>query len=533
MPIIERLVVRYDVDPSGATRGMQQAANAVVTGSNRVTRAADGARLNVNKLGNAFGNVAGAMLGIPPVAGRVVDVLGDFFVGGAVTAALLGGLAIAGAAWRNLTSDMKDSEEQAKNTLDELLKLGREARNQEEGKLRVQRVQAEIAKGDLGISIRRLQQAQEEGVFSPERARRIAELQAQQAQLQNVIDRTTDALKGLADKASGSVGELNDQLADLNIKATFATEAVEKMVDEAVFGVQKGGTGLRTLEPALAGGGRVPMDQFIPFRRITSDNLGRGGGATDNSIKEFGLGSELRAKLEELFDARTILSTAAGGLLTGGTSMLFGAITDKLVTKLGSVFGASVEKLEKALQQNTLALRLVSSDVLKARLGEAGLTDEGQAIAKAISATLQNVGLGGPNKILSLFAELEKVGIDTETFKKVAQQLGINLDVVNVEVLQQFLDQLTRAGAGLDDLSDAADSVTEALRNVPSGFKVALARFNATVPAAGTPAASARGITINNVNLPGIRSVREFEDWVRQQAARGGASVLSPSYSRG
>lgn len=87
----------------------------------------------------------------------------------------------------------------------------------------------------------------------------------------------------------------------------------------------------------------------------------------------------------------------------------------------------------------------------------------------------------------------------------------------------------------LNPLKEAANQTAQALRNVPEGFKVALARFNATegvgaVPGGaggGGPAAAAAGsgftLTIMgdlNVAAP---NPEEFERQLRQRARRGGA----------
>lgn len=86
-----------------------------------------------------------------------------------------------------------------------------------------------------------------------------------------------------------------------------------------------------------------------------------------------------------------------------------------------------------------------------------------------VAAELEKLKLGG--------LQIDRSGL-LEAAEKLAQDIG-NFDSEVGGVTDQFTDDMGRAQNEFDRLADTTAKLNEELRNVPAGFKVALARFNA------------------------------------------------------
>ncbi|HYE57658.1 MAG TPA: hypothetical protein VD948_04095, partial [Rhodothermales bacterium] len=129
-------------------------------------------------------------------------------------------------------------------------------------------------------------------------------------------------------------------------------------------------------------------------------------------------------------------------------------------------------------------------------------------------------------------AELEAAGLSLEELKEIAARVGISLEELTPDTLQAFLDQIGKATEGLAEMG-------EELRNAPEGFKVALARFNASTPeavVAGAGTASYVAPQVNQTFMPGAFTIqgktgeelwRDFQRVYEREAARGGATVFA------
>ena len=158
---------------------------------------------------------------------------------------------------------------------------------------------------------------------------------------------------------------------------------------------------------------------------------------------------------------------------------------------------------------NTIAGKL---DLLQRRADLLDLTPTQQfsqmrsAFLGALGDTAQKPALLGGNPLLAgLERQLRGLDIATEQGRKALQDIvaqmfsAFTTGKITFEQLgelspQQFLDflgSLEGLGDSLDNAADSANKTAEALLNVPSGFKVSLARFNASIAEdlqAATPA---------------------------------------------
>ena len=234
------------------------------------------------------------------------------------------------------------------------------------------------------------------------------------------------------------------------------------------------------------------------------------------------------------------------GLQDIGSNLAASAISHLvgvMLSDLKELF-AGVDKLAIAMERNTRALT-ASADFLKRRVEGSGLGEFADMVAAAAEGVLDRIAVGeaDPKQAIvflqaKIFEALGKArGIDlsgpaTEetralydeavaTLNVLAKSLGLDLTGFNEDTLRQLAEALSKAGFGLDDLADSARRTSEALRNVPSGFKIALATFNATqgVAMAGVGGAASVAhygdvyIDAQSKSPPVV-----YQEWLREQA---------------
>lgn len=439
----------------------------------------------LNRLRGPLTTIAAGAAGANSQAVRLVSTLGMLGLGGGVTAAILAAatpIVTTFNKWSDAAKKYDEALSGASKRLDEIIR---------------KRAQG----GQLGAFEDMVSAQTRAGEIRRERADILANPRALFGQLtkgqQAAVARLSAELAAWERRVDAAKVAMQEGIPA--IEGITVAVAKLKTLADVTFG-----PGLRSPSPTLTGGGRIAMDGTTRLRRITRDNLGMGGGATDNAVRGPNIGGFIRS----LFDPKQF----ATSLLSGGISTLIGGA----MGAIGGLFNQAASRLADAMEQNTRALR-ATADFLAERLTESGFGVEAKAIAKALQETINRIavgdlesGLPGLGQLSTLMAELAKVGIDADTFRKVAASLGIDVGSINADILQQFLDQLTKAGSGLDELENSARRTSEALRNVPSGFKVALAAFNATV------AIDARGQSPEAIALA---LQREF---ARMQARGGG-----------
>lgn len=83
------------------------------------------AGLSTGRLGNQFANLAGRIAHTSPIVGNLASVLGDFAIGGVVTAGVLGGLAAIAVAYDKLTESTRKAKEETVKAMDAIDKAAR------------------------------------------------------------------------------------------------------------------------------------------------------------------------------------------------------------------------------------------------------------------------------------------------------------------------------------------------------------------------------------------------------------------------
>ena len=222
--------------------------------------------------------------------------------------------------------------------------------------------------------------------------------------------------------------------------------------------------------PAGAGGMAGTRPTAPPI-----DSLFGGGGALGPSFMD-NVGEMFRST----FDPKNLGMGLAQGIASGGVSFLMSGLT----TVFQGLFGG-MSSLERAIRDNTRILDLVSSQRFAEELTNAGFGDAAVSMRDELRRLLEEIALGNvpfQNGVARLLNRqiLEQSGFDVNMAEQIAAALGIDLEnFASLDALRQFLTALERGTGALDGLGDAARSVTGALLNVPTGFKVALNRFRA------------------------------------------------------
>lgn len=114
--------------------------------------------LSTGRLGNQFANLAGRIAHVHPIVGNLSNILLDFAVGGAVGAAVLGGLTLIAVAWDKLTESTRKAREEGDRVTKSLVAQARAAREATiagaEASQLIEEIKLQTAKQASGVGIR-------------------------------------------------------------------------------------------------------------------------------------------------------------------------------------------------------------------------------------------------------------------------------------------------------------------------------------------------------------------------------------------
>ena len=481
-----RLMVVIGADTSEATAGFDR----VNRGLDGIGKRAGQARIGTKQFEGALRSLASETLGYNSQLVRLGSLLSTFAVSGGVTIGVLGGAALIGAALKHMTEDAKKFEESLKGVVSGLDNLVR--KQGFGGQFDLFQMKANAQAGAAGVRAE----------MAPLQARRDALLQTPAAfRLPGVWDAalrdvqaSLEPLQRDLETWERRIGAVDRAFQDAIPSIEGITVVATRMADQlAAFRNVNLGFGPEL--DARVGARRAAPDtrpdwvKNLPRELTPMSGSGSGGGAT--------------AGASRFADAVDKFTGGVGDMLKGTFSMsgltqiganLTSQVVGKLLGEVMGLFNRSAQRLADVMEQNTRALT-ASNDFLQDRLGAAGLSGVADEARDAVRETLDRFAVGDltrgppgrirPNPLgLTLGEELAQRGIDLSVLEKIASTLGISLDALSADVLQSFYDQLVKA-------TEATENFTEAMRNAPRGFKVALARFNASSPESG--AAWARG----------------------------------------
>lgn len=550
---INEMFVRVGADTTGLQRGMRDAENRIRGFGNSV------GKVNLDRLRGPLTTVAAQLTGLNPALSTLSSTLLSMAAGGAVTAGAVAGITAIGFAYRKLTEDTRKAREEHEKLVEKINETTRAriaaSPQGMQDTIASLRAQLDAAFARRGAAQSDLAAAQMAGPLFPV-SNFLASGAARKAE-QEVIDLSRElynASKAFADSWR-EAQRLDGMLLSVASSADRAKEASEKFWKDFGKRVQRLEAEVMTsnwARNAMVGRVGLPLQGALPLGDLgvrpnaglgllPAATGGVGGGRTDNAVKDFAdaVGSfrqGVKDMVSDVFGKEGIRSIGAN-LATQGIGFAAG----KIMEQAGRMFTSAAERLAAAMRQNAQALQ-ATAKFLADRLSASGMKDQATEIAAALQRAIDRMrvntgGVEGLSDVIILIKELQRAGIEFETVKEIAKTLGITLEAINADTLQQLLEQLNRAGAGVDSLADATERAAEALRNVPEIWNAALGRFRATRTAAGNLLAPGATYAFSgNIVLPNVRSGSDFYREVANEAtrrtARGGAPVIVDSNQR-
>lgn len=144
-------------------------------------------------------------------------------------------------------------------------------------------------------------------------------------------------------------------------------------------------------------------------------------------------------------------------------------------------------------------------------------------VFKAVSIALLTL-MWGANNLLASFGDANAQK-EAERIQESLRKLWLGIDTHGAVPAAELGDVLDNTSGSLNDLSTAADKVAESLSNVPAGYKVALARYNADWGASpgwsgGAPPPPSTSVVINGDIITDANSIGALADDAVAEAKR-------------
>lgn len=506
MATLANLVVKVTADAKEFTTGINQARS----GTNAFTRdarhltvvngglsrsfrtsgaAASRAAVDFNKLRGPLASVANGVLKLPPGLASVASILGSFALSGGVLAGAIVGLAALGLAWKKLKGDADEAREALKSAADQALRIrAAESHVDIETTKNINALSGGIFKQRNKVS--RLE------MLGYERSNP-AKLREERARLQSMI--------GQRDTLRGSLLKNLPELDAIEAVATSAkTHARE--TERAAEAWKKVRAEVAALPwSPLAGTGRMGAHKSIGGTSTMFERPPEPGPRMSFGDRALGFASATGLSFKDAISSRMKQLTdpsALGGMLAGGAMSLAASAVGKLVgtiSRLGGTSEAAARQIAAAQQRMVQSLR-DSVINLTGSTSDKALVDVRKTIADQVAALvaggLVNFPIGTTGSAReraarsgvardAFLAQLGNVGSFDALIKMVEGMKPLfgttnqGLDAYN-DLLKLVTALTDNAKKEIEGLGNAAKAASEALRNVPQGFKIALARFNAT-----------------------------------------------------
>lgn len=491
MPTIDSLAVRLEADVQVFQQQLDRAraelskfatnAESTANATAKIGKGSTAAVPGLRSLNGAFVTLTRQITGVPPVVGQFTNVLGTLAIGVGPMALALAGVTALAAAFVLVTREARE----AKKAAEEAGKAVTNAWLARQTQGDVDLIQQQGAIGaQLDTQARKVQRA----VAARENKEYLAKLNADLLDLQTqyeqatalLTERRTERQKEAADRAAREQKRASDEirkaLKEQEEAAEAAARAMGRLNDfyraNRQFIIRMPVTGDPTTSPGgvtrFGGAGdRVLVGQNLP-RQITPVPEPSG---VPNFI----------GNLMGQFDPKLI----ASGLATGFISNMVNLAIPKLAE-----LGKSILGLGSAADRMAVALRKLGesweAELRILRGGESGavaqlVQDAQRRINEAFEIILQ--GVSGRDRaaigIPRLDASVDTMAEFEAEMARIREQwiaAGLSMDDFNVmlEIARENFDRLN-------------DSLRDAARNIPQGYKIALAQFNATTPTAAAP----------------------------------------------
>jgi hypothetical protein len=464
-----------------ATGAATPAANAM----NSITTASTRATPSLNRLNNAFISLGRQITGVPPVIGQFTGVLGPLAIGAGPLALALAGLTALAGGFMLVTKEARAAKKAAEEAIDASNKRWRDIQTQgdaalidEQGVLRVQLVaQAE--------KVERAKAAHENKEYL---AKLNAELLAiQRAYLQTttlLTDRRNDRAREQAERTAKAEEKAANDAASAWARAYAQMEEAARervgFTPDLALPDPLAMKGFAIIFPAAK-----DADNALAQLRSTVEKLNRELGMVPvGSVtpgQSGGFLGRLGGTIGDMLNPETIISGLATGFISTGINTVVGGITKVI----GSLFGLGSAAAEAA-QRMQAAVNNIRAEI--ARMGGdtelANFFDlQSQTQRQLESLGVPTGGLLDTQNINELRAWLQAVADSP-----VADLAGWNDEVGLV---------MTWLAGKMKELGQEFSGLTDSMRNIPTGFKIALAQFNATAVSSGvSPLVNRYGVDV-------------------------------------
>lgn len=440
----------------------------------------------IGRLNDALITMTRTATGVPPVVGKLTDVLGSFMIGVGPMVPILAGITGIAVGFAKIT---EASREARKATADLLERLQALAKSQQDPIVQMSE-DALAAAVQVEKAAKKLAAVSTPKTITTEDNRgnrstrtimpNVKDMQEAHAHLDTWRAAYQAALAGIGDIAEASFQKIKplaattSGFADEAERAAKAWQRVREEVDKTAY---------KITVPDIAG---RAQDQW--FRVEDREKKARGWDqpmpvpAGPVATAPGGLFGAAMGSIKGMLKPKDILNNALGGLASGGISFAIGAVTNHAGEALGklseSIFGMSEASKEAAAQMR------MSINSIRAEIA-AWSGDETAArffrMQSDFIDRLKSAGLYSPDAGLEKATTAEELKAAFEAWVK--RMLANPREVIAggfADAFKNVPDLMKWLEGAIENLGKTITTVNDALRNMPAGWKVNLAAFNAT-----------------------------------------------------
>lgn len=519
----------------------------IIASTQQMTTTAALTTSQFSKLRTATVAVANAAAGANPIFAQTSAVIGAMAGTGGVLALAVAGIAALGLAYNRATKDARELKEEQERLNKQLERAGRERAGLVAGAENITRDAAVKRMSEITALLAQLRTPQFRDVTDAKSGMVIAR---ERLNVEGQILKLSQEYAALANRALGVDGKRADEAAKVSEEAMRAAEAFEQLL-------QSGKDINRELSESLAKLIEIADEAALAFRqRDALRNLAPGSGVITRPSSVTGMprsvtristptpavpGESVNTRLKNFLKGQLDPQQIISSIASGGITALVGAAADfaggllthaKRAKEALRLHMEAVNDWDRSIRASFAALR---GETEKARRFEA--LDELTGRIKNLGETFKsNFG------VIPVFDTMEDLIAWLKRQREIIALVN-KLPGVDMTELDKRLEELIRyaeeLGIQLGKTADAASKVSESLTNVPTGFKIALARFNATVPSMTVgstpgrptwdPTSRASVVNIANVEVYGVEDVpsllEKIELEVTRKQLRGGTGI--------
>lgn len=502
MSTLDTLVVKLDADVAPLQAQLDRAKtqlngfNTAVAPTERalanVGRASSNSTAQVNKMREAMLALTTQMSGANPIVGRLSGALAGFAISAGPMIAILAGLSAVAFGYKKITEEARETKKAVEDSIKALADLTKQKQAPQLDQIKAISDHAGRLREQLSAVRGGISQRETLGIDNE----KLRDLRSQEQYLANALDRADRKISELQLEVGGIVVDRIEAIADsTETSAKKAADAWRKAFAEMEASAAQRVAFTPDLDPAFVPSHRKALG-FADMNRsgmthrpetvkeagermgFNMDFLGTSAGqaadalaALPETMKKLALDTppkyvsgstpggidRLAGNLKSMLDPRTILSGVATGFVSTGINVAVSALS-RLATSvldLGNAAGQAALKHRAAIQSLSDALVMVSGSATERAF--IGIRNRVSQLGGVDLSHTQNQ----QQMIAALTALRDAWTHDPKTWERLNSALAL-------------------AQAEFDALSKTVGGLNDSMRNIPAGFKINLATFNAT-----------------------------------------------------